>query len=71
MTQKEFTKYIKSIGFKHNKHYNSYEYKEYYIDLYNNYYTFYNGSKWSEHNYNELTLLLKVSRSYKLKQLLR
>ena len=70
----EFRKIMVSIGFKYNGH-RYYEYKNYQIDLYNNYYNFYNGLEWFYAN--TLTDLRplekyfkKELRSIKLKQLL-
>ena len=74
MNQEEFKKLIESIGFKYN--YSHYRYKEFGIDLYNNYYSFYDGSGWIfDIIYNDLTPInnyLKMElRSIKLKALLR
>ena len=71
MTREEFKHFILSIGF---KYYDAivYVYKEYEIYLYNNYYHFYNGSKWFEYyDLNDLSPLKKFTRSIKLKELLR
>ncbi len=71
MSEEEFIKYIECIGFEIIQN-GIYGYKELRIYLYYNYYTFYNGYKW--HNripYNDLTQVLKSTRSHKLKQLLR
>ena len=67
----EFRKIIESIGFKFNDNYNYYEYKKFRIYLYNNYYNFYNGSEWIRNiDYNDLTPLKQITRSYKLKKIL-
>ena len=72
MNQKEFKKLIGSIGFIE-VYYDIYEYKEFRIDLYYDYYFYFNGSEWFRYvSYNDLVPdLLKLSRSIKLKQLLR
>ena len=69
MKREEFIKYIESIGFKYNG--SSYRYKEYYIYLFIEYYHFYNGSE-SIYDIplNDLTPLLKLIRSIKLKKIL-
>ena len=70
MDWKEFEKYIKSIGFKKKLWY--YEYKEYKIDLWNEYYDF--SGKY-DIPFTDLTPLEKVFkkelRSIKVKELLR
>ena len=73
MSKEEFKKYIESIGFKYDSY--SYLYKNYQIDLYNNYYNFYNGLNWWWYkDYDDLTdletIFKKELRSIKLKQLL-
>ena len=72
MNNKEFKKYIESIGFKYFGCY--YDYKEYRIDLYEYCYYFYNGSDWDMKNIDDLTPFNKYFkqelRSIKLKELL-
>ena len=72
MNRNEFIKLIKSIGFKPYDNYVSYTYKEFALSLWNYYYDFWNGSNWVDYiPYNDLTLVLKLSRSIKLKELLK
>ena len=67
----EFINNIESIGFKYNEH-DYYGYKEYIIYLYKDVYSFYNGSEWIRNIYlNDLTPLKKITRSIKLKQILK
>ena len=71
MNQKEFKKLIESIGFKLNDRF-SYEYKEFRIYLYDNFYNFWNCSEIIyDIPLNDLTEILKLSRSIKFKELLR
>ena len=80
MTNNDFRKYIESIGFKYYKEDSNsfrYDYKshlgddKYRIDMYIEYYNFYNGSEWIFNNLlNDLTPLKKVERSFKLKKIL-
>ena len=70
MNHEEFINYIESIGFK----YDGYGYlcKEYIILLYYDTYGFCNGSEWfHDIDYDDLKLLKKFERSYKLKELLK
>ena len=70
MSEFEFRRYLLSIGFKYDG-YGYYEYKESRIKLYNNYYHFFNGSGWIyNRDLNDLTPLNKITRSYKLKNIL-
>jgi len=71
MNQEEFRKYIESIGFYSTDGFNYY-YKEFGIDLYYDYYFYFNGSELFRYvSYNDLTQVLKSTRSIKLKHLLR
>ena len=71
MSREEFIKFIESIGFKYNKHKDYYDYKEYSIYLYRDHYDFYNGLNWWwNKDYNDLTPLKQIERSYKLKKIL-
>ena len=69
MSREEFKHFIISIGFKSIGNY-YYVYKEYEIYLYDNYYHFYNGSEWFRIDLNDLSPLKKITRSYKLKNIL-
>jgi hypothetical protein len=71
MNEIEFRNYIESIGFKYNS--GLYEYNVFLIDMWDNHYSFYNGSDWINYlPYNYLTQeVLKLTRSIKLKQLLK
>ena len=70
MNVEEFKKFIESIGFKYTGHF--YRYKSYIIGLYPEHYNFENGSEWINRiHYNDLTLLRKLDRSYKLKKILK
>ena len=69
MSVEEFKRFILSIGFEY-MYDVRYEYKEFKIDLYEDYYHFYNGSEWYSYELNDLTPLKIVSRSYKLKKIL-
>ena len=72
MNQEEFRKYIESIGFKLKPDYEyTYLYKEFKIYLNINFYNFNNGSELNAYSYNDLSPLLKLTRSIKLKSLLR
>ena len=72
----DFQKYIESIGFKHNVTDYYHYYKKYIIDLYyDEYYDFFNGSKWIKKiEFNDLALLekefKKELRSIKFKKIL-
>ncbi len=70
MMRKEFIKLIDSIGFR--RYYlDIYEYGKKCISLYDNYYRFYNGYYWIDDiSYNDLTPILKITRSAKLKKIL-
>ena len=71
MKQEEFIKLIESIGFKSTNNFNYY-YKEYSIYLYGDHYNFYNSSEGLYYiPYNDLKPILKLTRSVKLKALLR
>jgi hypothetical protein len=70
MIREEFINYIESIGFKLNDRF-SYEYKEFKLYLHSYSYDFYNGSEWINLiPLNDLTDVLKLSRSIKLKSIL-
>ena len=74
MSREEFKKFIESIGFKYS-HYAYYDYKKYRIDLsFIEEYGFYNGSKWKNYEYNDLTPLEEYFknelRSFKIKNIL-
>ena len=72
MIMEEFKLLIESIGFKYNKIYDNYAYEEFRIYLWKDVYTFHNGSNWFNNiPLNDLTPILKLIRSYKLKQILR
>ena len=74
----ELINYIESIGFK-NDHFikiHRYEYKNYIIYLYEDCYSFYNGSEWiRDIDFNDLTPIevhfKKELRSIKLKQIFK
>lgn len=69
MNREEFINYIETIGFKSN--YLNHEYKQYRIAVDRIYYSFFNGSKWVLRiDYNDLTPLIKLDRSNKLKKIL-
>ena len=81
MSREEFKMFIETIGFEYAVSFNNierhdiyndrYNYKEYRIELYNNYYEFYNGSEWVyDIDLNDLTPLKQIERSYKLKKIL-
>ena len=76
MNREEFTKYIKSLGFEIINGF-LYNYKEFRILLYREFYTCYNGSEMIADciDYNDLSpiekYLKKELRRIKLKQLLR
>ena len=71
MKFKDFIIYIESVGFKDSGS-NCYEYKNYKINFYIQFYNFYNGSEWIRNiDYNDLTPLKKITRSIKLKELLK
>ena len=66
----EFEKFILSIGFKYDT-YRQYEYKKYNIYLDRDHYDFYNGSEWICYiKLDDLRLLNKIIREYKLKNIL-
>ena len=69
MKPEEFKLLIESIGFKFIGN-NYYSYKEFRIYLHINYYNFYNGSK-VRYSLNDLTPILKLTRSIKLKNILQ
>ena len=70
MNVEEFIKFIESIGFKYTGHF--YRYKKYKIDLYYECYDFCDGSEWIYSIVlNDLRLLRKLDRSYKLKKILK
>ena len=70
MSTGEFIKFIESIGFEYNGFY--FHYKKYKIDLYYECYDFYDGSEWIYSIVlNDLRLLRKLDRSYKLKKILK
>ena len=72
MNKEEFINYIESIGFKYNKYDQFYKYKEYEIFLYQVHYDFYNRSELIYNiDLNDLTPLKKITRSIKLKQILK
>ena len=69
MSVEEFKRFILSIGFEY-MYDVRYEYKEFKIDLYEDYYHFYNGSEWYSYELNDLTLFKVFNqelRSFKLK----
>ena len=71
MSREEFINYIESIGFKYNGH-GYYVYKECEIYLWNDHYDFYNRSELIHYiDLNDLTPLKKITRSIKLKQILK
>ena len=80
MSREEFIKYIETIGFeyavsfnnieRHDFYNDGYNYKKYRIELYNNYYDFYNGSGWCYYGFNNISPLKQIERSYKLKKIL-
>ncbi len=62
---------IKFIGFKYSIQHDIYEYKQYGIDLYNDHYDFHiKGCQWKWYDYNDLTPILKLTRSIKLRKIL-
>ncbi len=73
MNEIEFKNYIESIGFSHVNMYSFY--KGFKIEFYNDYYHFWNGSKWLFYDYSDLTPINKYFkqelRSIKLGKLLR
>ena len=72
MNKEEFKNYIESIGFKSDTSAFYYVYKECEIYLHGDFYSFSNGSEWIRNIYlNDLTPLKKITRSIKLKQILK
>ena len=75
MNEIEFRNYIESIGFKFDNYYSFFKYNEFVIIFKGGFYIFFNGSKWSNHYYGDLTPIenhfKKYFRSIKLKELLR
>ena len=68
----EFRNYIESIGFKNDGYGLYYRYNQYEIILYFNSYDFINGSEWIRNiDLNDLRPLKKITRSIKLKQILK
>ena len=70
MNNNEFKIFVKSIGFEEQLPF-MYGYKKYKIYFYDDCYTLWNGTTWFENiSYNDLTPLLRMIRSYKLKKIL-
>ena len=70
MNRYEFKKYIETLGFKFYD-YGLYEYEELIVNSWNHGYNLYNGYEWIYYAYDDLTPLLKLSRSIKLKKILK
>ena len=76
MIRKEFKNYIESIGFGEITGsyyiYNHQAVNVYQIYLFGDFYSFHNGTKWINYiDLKDLTVLKKIERSIKLKQILK
>ena len=72
MNHEEFRNYIESMGFEYDGYGLYYRYNQYEIILYFNSFDFINGSEWIRNiDLNDLRPLKKITRSIKLKKLLR
>ena len=73
MNRTEFINFIISIGFKWDDHIHNldyYKYEKHIILLNLNCYTYYNGSEYLNYHLDDLTILMKITRDYKLKKIL-
>ena len=71
MSKGEFKKYIESIGFEYNDHYDHYYYKDNIITIMRYTYFLTKGSKdFGQYDLNNLIPMIKITRGFKLKKIL-